>query len=96
VVLIPPQYTKPYVDRGKNDAADAEAICEAMRRPKVQRRFVPVKTLDQQALQMLMMVRNGLVKRPHASLQCRSRSCSGVRACLSQRPLPPRGTACEG
>ena len=30
VVLIPPQYTKPYVDRGKNDAADAEALCEAM------------------------------------------------------------------
>ena len=51
VVLIPPQYTKPYVDRGKNDAADAEAICEAMSRPKVQRRFVPAKTLDQQALQ---------------------------------------------
>jgi transposase len=63
VALIPPQYTKPYVDRGKNDAADAEAICEAMSRPKVQRRFVPVKTLDQQALQMLMVVRNGLVKR---------------------------------
>ena len=63
VVLIPPQYTKPYVDRGKNDAADAAAICEAMSRPKVQRRFVPVKTLDQQALQMLMGVRNGLVKR---------------------------------
>jgi transposase len=63
-VLIPPQYTKPYVDRGKNDAADAEAICEAMSRPKVQRRFVPPKTLDQQALQMLLVVRNGLVKRP--------------------------------
>ena len=63
VVLIPPQYTKPYVDRGKNDAADAEAICEAMSRPKVQKRFVPAKTLDQQALQMLMMVRNGLVRR---------------------------------
>jgi len=63
VVLIPPQYTKPYVDRGKNDAADAEAICEAMSRPKVQRRFVPPKTLDQQALQMLLVVRNGLVKR---------------------------------
>jgi transposase len=51
------------VDRGKNDAADAEAICEAMSRPKVQRRFVPVKTLEQQALQILMGVRNGLVNR---------------------------------
>ena len=63
VVLIPPQYTKPYVDRGKNDAADAEAICEAMSRPKVQRRFVPPKTIDQQALHMLLVVRNGLVMR---------------------------------
>jgi transposase len=34
VVLVPPQYVKPYVDRNKNDAADAEAICEAMSRPK--------------------------------------------------------------
>jgi transposase len=72
VVLIPPQYTKPYVDRGKNDAADAEAICEAMSRPKVQRRFVPPKTLDQQALQMLITVRNGLVKR-------RTQICNAIR-----------------
>jgi transposase len=72
VVLIPPQYTKPYVDRGKNDAADAEAICEAMSRPKVQRRFVPAKTLDQQASQMLMGVRNGLVKR-------RTQVCNTIR-----------------
>ena len=33
VVLVPPQYVKPYVERGKNDAADAEAMCEAMSRP---------------------------------------------------------------
>ena len=38
----PPQYVKPYVERNKNDAADAEAICEAMSRPRM--RFVPVKT----------------------------------------------------
>lgn len=63
VVLIPPQYVKPYVDRGKNDAADAEAICEAMSRPKVARRFVAVKTVDQQAAQMLIGVREGLLKR---------------------------------
>jgi len=44
VVLIPPQYVSPYVGRGKNDAADAEAICEAMSRPRVQKRFVAVKT----------------------------------------------------
>ena len=40
--LIPPQFVKPYVKRGKNDAADAEALCEAMSRPTM--RFVPVKT----------------------------------------------------
>ena len=34
VVLLPPQYVKPYVQRNKNDAADAEAICEAMSRPR--------------------------------------------------------------
>ena len=85
VVLIPPQYTKPYVDRGKNDAADAEAICEAMSRPKVQRRFVPVKTLDQQALQMLMMVRNGLVKR-------RTQVCNAIRGHAAEFGLvSPKG-----
>jgi transposase len=63
VILIPPQYVKPYVDRGKNDTADAEAICEAMSRPKVQRRFVPVKGGESQAGQMLMGLRDQLVRR---------------------------------
>ena len=63
VVLIPPQYVKPYVDRGKNDAADAEAICEAMSRPKVGKRMVPIKTIEQQSAQMLIGVRDGLLKR---------------------------------
>ena len=63
VVLLPPQYVKPYVDRGKNDAADAAAICEAMSRPKVAKRFVAVKTVGQQGTQMLIGVRAGLMKR---------------------------------
>ncbi len=63
VVLIPPQYVKPYVDRGKNDAADAEAICEAMSRPKVQKRFVRIKDIESQAVQMLVGVRAGLLRR---------------------------------
>ena len=63
VVLIPPQYVKPYVDRGKNDAADAEAICEAMSRPKVAKRFVAIKTIEQQSGQMLIGVRDRLLKR---------------------------------
>jgi transposase len=58
VKLMPPQYVKPYVKRGKNDAADAEAICEAMSRPTM--RFVPAKSLDQQAGQMLIKTRDRL------------------------------------
>jgi len=61
VVLLPPQYVKPYVKRGKNDAADAEAICEAMSRPTM--RFVPVKGAEQQAAQMLIGLRESLVRR---------------------------------
>ena len=61
VVLLPPQYVKPYVQRGKNDAADASAICEAMSRPRM--RFVPVKTAEQQAALMLMGVREQLITR---------------------------------
>ena len=45
VRLIPPAYVKPYVKRQKNDAADAEAICEAVTRPNM--RFVPIKTIEQ-------------------------------------------------
>jgi transposase len=61
VVLLPPQYVKPYVKRNKNDAADAEAICEAMSRPTM--RFVPVKTTEQQAALMLAGTRGGLIGR---------------------------------
>jgi transposase len=60
VLLMPPQYVKPYVQRGKNDAIDAEAICEAMSRPKM--RFVPVKTADSQAALTMLGVRDLLVK----------------------------------
>src|SRR5579859_2812523 len=52
VVLLPPQYVKPYVKRGKSDAADAAAICEAMSRPGM--RFVSVKSAEQQAMLMLL------------------------------------------
>jgi transposase len=60
VVLIAPQYIKPYVKRGKNDAIDAAAICEAMSRPGM--RFVPVKSAEQQAALMLLRTRDLLVK----------------------------------
>jgi len=61
VVLLPAQRVKPYVARNKNDAADAEAICEAMSRPRM--RYVPVKTAEQQAALMLAGVRDQLVDR---------------------------------
>lgn len=63
VVLVPPQHVKPYVARSKNDAADAAAICEAMSRPRLERRFVPVKTADQAAAQMLLGIRDSLIRR---------------------------------
>jgi len=60
VMLIPPQFVKPYVKRNKNDAADAEALCEAVGRPTM--RFVPVKTAEQQAALMLVGVRDRQVR----------------------------------
>jgi transposase len=60
VKLMPPAYVKPYVKRGKNDAADAEAICEAVMRPTM--RFVPIKSAEQQANAMIYKVRELLVR----------------------------------
>jgi transposase len=60
VKLIAPQLVKPYVKRGKNDAADAEAVCEAMSRPGM--RFVAAKSAEQQAALMLIGVRDRLVQ----------------------------------
>jgi transposase len=66
VRLIPPIYVKPYVKRGKNDVADAEAICEAMSRPGM--RFVPVKSEESQATLMLHKTRELLVKQKTMSV----------------------------
>lgn len=60
VKLMPPAYVKAYVKRNKNDAADAEAICEAVTRPSM--RFVPVKDVAQQSVLMLHRARNLLVR----------------------------------
>jgi transposase len=60
VKLIAPQLVKPYVKRGKNDAADAEALCEAMSRPSM--RFVPVKTAERQAALMVVGLRDRLIR----------------------------------
>lgn len=58
--LISPQFVKPYLKGNKNDANDAEAICEAVGRPNM--RFVPIKSIEQQDIQMLHRIRSGLVK----------------------------------
>jgi|UniRef100_UPI003F497226 transposase len=59
VKLMAPQFVKPYVKTNKNDAADAEAICEAVARPNM--RFVPLKNVEQQAVLALHRVRQGFV-----------------------------------
>jgi len=57
---MPPQYVRTYVKRNKNDAADAEAICEAVSRPSM--RFVPVKTVEQQSALLMHRGRELLVR----------------------------------
>jgi transposase len=64
VKLMPPAYVKPYVKRQKNDATDAEAICEAVRRPTM--RFVETKTLEQQSCLMLHRTRHLVVRQLNA------------------------------
>ncbi|MGL6624671.1 IS110 family transposase [Aeromonas jandaei] len=60
VKLMTPQFVKPYVNTNKNDAADAEAICEAVTRPTM--RFVPTKSSEQLAIQALHRARQGFIK----------------------------------
>jgi len=83
VRLMPPQYVKAYVKRNKNDTADAEAICEAVRRPSM--RFVPVKTIEQQSALMLHRGRDLLVRQ-------RTMTVNALRAHLAEFGLvAPQG-----
>jgi len=75
VKLMPPAYVKPYVKRGKNDAADAEAICEAVMRPTM--RFVAIKSAEQQANGMTYKARELLVRQ-------RTQLVNALRAHLSE------------
>jgi len=75
VRLMAPQFVKPYVKSNKNDAADAEAICEAVRRPNM--RFVPIKNVEQQAVLALHRVRQGFVK-------ARTAQANQIRGLLSE------------
>jgi transposase len=82
VVLMPPAYIKPYVKRGKNDALDAAAVCEAMSRPDM--RFVPIKSADQQAVLMLHKTRELLVKQ-------RTMSVNALRGHLAEFGVVAKG-----
>ncbi|CAH2398113.1 hypothetical protein MES5069_190077 [Mesorhizobium escarrei] len=73
VRLIAPGYVKPFVKRQKNDAADAEAICEAAQRPTM--RFVAVKSEDQQAAAMVFRMRDLVVRQ-------RTQTINAIRAIL--------------
>jgi transposase len=75
VRLIPAQYVKPYVKRNKTDAADAEAICEAVGRPHM--RFVPIKTVEQQSILALHRSRSLLVRQ-------RTSAINAARGLLSE------------
>ena len=75
VRLIAPQFVKPYVKTNKNDAADAEAICEAVGRPNM--RFVPIKNVEQQAVLSVHRVRQSFVK-------ARTAQANQIRGLLSE------------
>ena len=85
VKLMAPQFVKPYVKTNKNDAADAEAICEAVARPNM--RFVPVKNIEQQSVLALHRVRQGFVK-------ARTSQANQIRGLLSEFGIViPQGIA---
>ncbi|MGH6891369.1 MAG: IS110 family transposase [Dongiaceae bacterium] len=85
VRLMPPAYVKAYIKRNKNDAADAEAICEAVTRPTM--RFVPIKSVDAQSVLMLHRARHLLVRQ-------RTAQVSAMRAHLAEYGIvAPKGRA---
>lgn len=85
VKLMPPGYVKAYVKRNKNDAADAEAICEAVTRPTM--RFVAIKSANAQSILMLHRARQLLVRQ-------RTAQVSALRAHLAEYGIiAPKGRA---
>jgi transposase len=88
VKLMAPQFVKPYVKTNKNDAADAEAICEAVSRPNM--RFVPIKTVEQQAILSLHRARQGFIK-------ARTAQANQIRGLLAEYGITiPQGIASIG
>ena len=93
VRLLPAQYVKPYLKRQKNDAADAEAICEAVTRPTM--RFVPVKT--PQSAECDDAAPGSLDAQPpaHAAIERLAGASLGVRYRGADRAKRDRTTACR-
>jgi len=85
VKLISPQFVKPYVKSNKNDAADAEAICEAVGRPNM--RFVPVKSIEGQDIQNLHRIRSRLI-RARGALSNEIRGLLGEYGFIIPKGLP--------
>lgn len=85
VRLIPPAYVKPFVKRQKNDAADAEAICEAVQRPNM--RFVAVKSAEQQASALVFRTRDLLVRQ-------RTQTINAIRGHMTEYGwVAPKGSS---
>lgn len=83
--MIPPSYVKPFVKRNKNDAIDAEAICEAAQRPSM--RFVAVKSEEQQAAGLVFRTRDLMVRQ-------RTQMINAIRGHLAEYGwVAPRGAA---
>lgn len=82
VKLIPPQYVRPFVKTNKNDAADAEAIVEALIRPTM--RFTPIKSAEQQSVLMLHRIREILVKQRTMLINAVRGHCSELGFIASQ------------
>jgi transposase len=100
VRMMAPQFVKPYVKTNKNDALDAEAICEAVTRPNM--RFVPLKSPEQQAVLSLHTAREGFVQartaqagesNPGVDARVRPRCAAGHSSSLRARARADRG--CE-
>ena len=92
VRLIAPAYVKPFIKRQKNDAADAEAICEAAQRPSM--RFVPVKTEEQQANAIVFRARDLLVRQRTQCVNALRGTCWNTAT--SFRRASPMSTTIKG
>lgn len=93
VRLIAPRFVTPYRMTGKNDAADAAAICEAIQRPHM--RFVPIKNLDQQSRLLVHRARQGFFEQRTATLNRIRGGLSEFDIVLPLKASTVRRRACE-